>query len=188
LFFRLEVFPIAVPSLSQRRSDIELLAASFVEAFCRENGFCNKKIEPQVFETLAARNWPGNVRELKNVVERAAILSSDVITIADLPEDPHSSPFDEELEVAQDSGPSEISGPEPSVDAPEAPLAAAEQLLDAGRRTLREVRDAAERAYILQTLQEMDWNVSKTAVALGVERTNLHKKVRAYKIRRDERS
>lgn len=176
LYFRLEVFPIAVPSLSQRRQDIELLAASFVEAFCRENGFCNKKIEPQVFETLAARAWPGNVRELKNVVERAAILSSDVITIADLPEDPHSSPFDEESDV--DSGQDAVLD---SVPPPR--LGSADE-----RKTLREVRDAAERAYIVQTLEEMDWNVSKTAVALGVERTNLHKKVRAYKIRRDERS
>jgi transcriptional regulator of acetoin/glycerol metabolism len=53
---------------------------------------------------------------------------------------------------------------------------------------LRQVRDEAERAYIVQTLQELDWNVSRAAVVLGVERTNLHKKVRAYKIRRDERT
>ncbi|HEX2732331.1 MAG TPA: sigma-54 dependent transcriptional regulator [Polyangiaceae bacterium] len=167
LYFRLEVFPISVPPLSQRRTDIELLARSFVEAFCLENGFSKKKIEQQVFTVLASRAWPGNVRELKNVVERAAILSSDVITVADLPEDPHISPFDEEVE--------------PSPDAPSVPPAGE-------RKTLRQVRDDAERAYIVQTLNETDWNVSKAAVALGVERTNLHKKVRAYKIRRDERS
>lgn len=169
LYFRLEVFPVEAPSLSERREDIELLARSFVEAFCRENGFCNKKIEPDVFEVLARRAWPGNVRELKNVVERAAILSSDVITVADLPEDPHESPFDEELEVRGSN-----SDPPPP-------------LQPQGRRlTLREYRETAERSYIVQTLRELDWNVSKAAVSLGVERTNLHKKVRAYGIRRGE--
>jgi transcriptional regulator with GAF, ATPase, and Fis domain len=170
LYFRLEVFPVRVPALSQRREDIPILARSFVEAFCRENGFCNKKIQPGVFEALARRAWPGNVRELKNVVERSAILSSDVITIADLPEDPHASPFDEESELAAESDTTRPSARPPAGE----------------RLTLREYRDKVERAYIVQTLVELDWNVSKAAVALGVERTNLHKKVRAYKIRRGE--
>ncbi len=175
LFFRLEVFPVRVPALSQRREDVPILARSFVEAFCRENGFCNKKIQPGVFEALSRRAWPGNVRELKNVVERAAILSSDVITIADLPEDPHASPFDEESEP-RDEGETRDST-RPSARPP------------AGERlTLREYREKAERSYIVQTLIDMDWNVSKAAVALGVERTNLHKKVRAYKIRRGEQA
>jgi DNA-binding NtrC family response regulator len=164
LYFRLEVFPVGVPALDQRREDIPLLAKAFVEAFCRENGFCSKKIQPAVFDALTRRDWPGNVRELKNVVERAAILSSDVITIADLPEDPHASPFEEETEPR----------PEPPKEH------------QGERLTLRQYREAAERAYIVQTLVETDWNVSKAAVALGVERTNLHKKVRAYKIRRGE--
>ncbi len=164
LYFRLEVFPVEVPALSERKEDIELLARSFVEAFCRENGFCNKKIQPDVFDVLARRAWPGNVRELRNVVERAAILSSDVITVADLPEDPHESPFDDE--------------PRPSSGAP--------RHAEGRRPSLREYRENAERGYIVETLREMDWNVSKAAVALGVERTNLHKKVRAYNIRRGE--
>jgi DNA-binding NtrC family response regulator len=164
LYFRLEVFPIQVPSLNQRREDLELLARSFVEAFCLENGLRNKKIDPSVFEVLGRRSWPGNVRELKNVIERAAILSSDIISVADLPEDPHQSPFDEDEE-------------------PVSPRRVAR----AGERvTLREYREAAERGYIVQTLIEMDWNISKAAVELGVERTNLHKKIRAYGILRGE--
>jgi DNA-binding NtrC family response regulator len=166
LMFRLEVFPVSVPALSQRRDDVQVLARSFVDAFCRENGFCNKKIQPAVFDVLSTRAWPGNVRELKNVVERAAILSSDVITVADLPEDPHASPFDDE------AGPS---------DEPPSPVRAGGE-----RLTLRQYRENAERAYIVRTLNEMDWNVSKASVALGMERTNLHKKVRSYKIRRGE--
>jgi len=168
LFFRLEVFPVHVPALSQRLEDLELLARSFVEAFCRDNGLRNKKIDPGVFRALTRRAWPGNVRELKNVVERAAILSSDVITVADLPEDPHASPFEEE---ERESIPDlhQVSAPSRGE-----------------RLTLREYREAAERSYIVQTLVETDWNISKAAVSLGVERTNLHKKIRSYSIRRGE--
>src|SRR5690606_37107446 len=111
------------------------------------------------------------VRELRNVVERAAILSSDVITVADLPEDPHTNPFDDELDEGD-------LNPPPVVK----PVA-----VDSGQRlTLREYRDAMERAYIVSVLNETHWNISKAAVELGVERTNLHKKVRSYGITRND--
>ncbi len=164
LMFRLDVFPLRVPALRERPSDIALLADAFVAAFCKENGLRAKRIDPSVYETITRRKWPGNVRELKNVVERAAILSSDVLTVADLPEDPHSSPF-------EDDGEDEL---------PSAPVFDASR----GRLTLREHRDAAERAYILETLKELSWNISRAATVLGVERTNLHKKIRAYGIQR----
>jgi DNA-binding NtrC family response regulator len=124
-----------------------------------------KRIDPAFFEALRRRTWPGNVRELKNVVERAAILSSDVISIADLPEDPHDSPFDDD--------------PLPTAVAVGGPSSGE-------RLSLREYRDAAERAYIVKTLTDTDWNISKAAVTLSVERTNLHKKIRAYGITRGE--
>jgi two-component system, NtrC family, nitrogen regulation response regulator NtrX len=179
LYFRLMVFPIAVPALSQRRDDIAALARSFVEAFCRDNGLRSKKIDPAVFEALTRRSWPGNVRELKNVVERAAILSSDVITVADLPEDPHSNPFEDVDE--EDNSDDDSRDPIQTLSSP--PLRA-----DVKQRpTLREYRDAMERAYIVQVLAETSWNISRAAVELGVERTNLHKKVRAYKITRGEK-
>jgi DNA-binding NtrC family response regulator len=111
------------------------------------------------------------VRELKNVVERAAILSSDVITVADLPEDPHLSPFEDEHEVEESS----LTTPLPSV--PKTPGA---------QLTLREFREGAERTYIVDTLKALDWNISKASVVLGVERTNLHKKIRAYGIKRGD--
>ncbi|HEX4338106.1 MAG TPA: sigma-54 dependent transcriptional regulator [Polyangiaceae bacterium] len=171
LFFRLDVFPIRVPALRDRRADIAVLAEAFVESFCRENGLRPKRMDPVVREALTSRKWPGNVRELKNVVERAAILSSDVITIADLPEDPHESPFDDEHgEDGRDSQPP--------------PLAV--QTASGARPTLREYRDSAEKSYILEVLRELEWNISRAAVTLGVERTNLHKKIRAYGIKRGE--
>jgi two-component system, NtrC family, nitrogen regulation response regulator NtrX len=171
LFFRLDVFPIRVPALRERRLDVPLLATAFVSSFCKENGLREKKIDPGVFEALQRRKFPGNVRELKNVVERAAILSSDVITIADLPEDPHQSPFDDEPEV-DDALSAALPTPLPRV--PGAQL------------TLREFREGAERSYIVDTLKALDWNISKAAVVLGVERTNLHKKIRAYGIKRGD--
>jgi two-component system, NtrC family, nitrogen regulation response regulator NtrX len=170
LFFRLDVFPIRVPALRDRKVDVELLAQAFVASFCRENGLRAKRIDPSVFEALARRKWPGNVRELKNVVERAAILSSDVITIADLPEDPHSSPFDDDTDT----------DPEPTRSS---------TTLDGAsgtRMTLRDYRESAERGYIVETLKALEWNISKAAISLGVERTNLHKKIRAYGIKRGE--
>ena len=167
LFFRLDVFPIRVPALRERKADIAILAEAFVSGFCKDNGLRYKRIDPAFFQALQQRSWPGNVRELKNVVERAAILSSDVISIADLPEDPHQSPFDDD--------------PRPSsASAVVVPPTQGERL------SLREYRDAAERAYILQTLIDTDWNISRAAVALSVERTNLHKKIRAYGIKRGE--
>jgi DNA-binding NtrC family response regulator len=165
LFFRLDVFPMKCPALRERREDIQVLADAFVSSFCRENGLKTKRIDPSVYQSLVRREFPGNVRELKNVVERAAILAGDVITVADLPEDPHQSPFEDDDE------------PSPPSAHPSAPGV---------RPTLREYRETVERNYIVETLKEADWNVSKAAVTLGVERTNLHKKIRAYAIKRGE--
>ncbi|HEX4477500.1 MAG TPA: sigma-54 dependent transcriptional regulator [Polyangiaceae bacterium] len=171
LFFRLDVFPIKAPALRDRRADIPILAEAFVAAFCNENGLRAKRIDPAVFEALTNRSWPGNVRELKNVVERAAILSSDILTIADLPEDPHENPFEEDQD-----GDGEHSRSTPPPKPPSG----------ASRQTLREYRDAAERRYIVEVLMDLEWNISRAAVMLGVERTNLHKKIRAYGIKRGE--
>ena len=170
LYFRLNVFPTRVPALRERGDDVRLLAQAFVQAFCSENGLREKRIDPKVLDVLICRKWPGNVRELKNVVERAAILSSDIITIADLPEDPHINPFEDEVL--------------PTL--PPADLPGLRQATDASQRlTLREYRDSVERGYIVETLDSCDWNISKAAVLLGVERTNLHKKIRAYGIKRE---
>ncbi|HEX2880113.1 MAG TPA: helix-turn-helix domain-containing protein, partial [Polyangiaceae bacterium] len=104
-----------------------------------------------------------NVRELKNAVERAAILSEEAITVADLPEDPHTNPFDDEADRASITS----------------------EVADGERPTLRQFRDQAERRYIIETLSSVDWNISKAAEELGIERTNLHKKIRAYGIKRE---
>ncbi|MCU0655773.1 MAG: sigma-54 dependent transcriptional regulator [Polyangiaceae bacterium] len=179
LFFRLNVFPLRTPPLRERGDDIRPLADAFLKVFSRENGLKPKQVDAMVYKALEARSWPGNVRELKNVVERAAILAGEVITIADLPEDPHANPFDEEPALEEgDEG-------EMPVAPPALPRLASSGASGA-RQTLKEYRDAAERSYIVETLGAMDWNISKAAISLGVERTNLHKKIRAYGIRRGE--
>ena len=182
LFFRLNVFPLRSPSLRERVEDIPLLADAFMQQFGKENGTKPKPMDANVIASLVARKWPGNVRELKNVVERMAILSGDRVTIADLPEDPHESPFGEE------SGPDDASEDEdgPSTETPEEPAASRAAPVAGQYATLREFREQQERKYIVDTLKLTGWNISRTAVVLGVERTNLHKKIRGYAIKRGE--
>ncbi|MEO0323134.1 MAG: sigma-54 dependent transcriptional regulator [Myxococcota bacterium] len=174
LYFRLAVVPITSPPLRARREDVPLLATTFLGAFAQDNGLKEKPIDGEVLVALQQRTWPGNVRELKNVVERMAILSGDRITLADLP------PEDRLASVRARQ--SSVPPPMRAGAAPELPRRAPE-----GKRlTLREYREHAERQYILETLHESGWNISRAAVKLGVERTNLHKKMRGYGIKRDD--
>ncbi|MDB4942785.1 MAG: Response regulator of zinc sigma-54-dependent two-component system [Labilithrix sp.] len=178
LFFRLNVFPLRSPSLRERVEDIPVLAYAFMQQFGKENGTKPKPMDDNVIQALVTRRWPGNVRELKNVVERMAILSGDRVTIADLPEDPHDSPFgEEEAPEAEDHDePAAAFEAEPARAAP----------VPGQYPTLREFREQQERKYIVDTLKLTGWNISRTAVVLGVERTNLHKKIRGYAIKRGE--
>lgn len=177
LFFRLNVFPIRSPSLRERVEDIPRLSEAFMDAFAKENGSKPKPMDPDVIRRLCGRKWPGNVRELKNVVERMAILSGDRVTVADLPEDPHESPFEDE-----DTGRDDETAP-PDEETPASRMGA---LPPGEHLTLRDFRERAERQYIVDTLKLTGWNISRTAVMLGVERTNLHKKIRAFAIKRGE--
>jgi DNA-binding NtrC family response regulator len=186
LFFRLNVFPMRSPALRERMEDIPLLARAFMEAFSRENGTKPKPIDDGVLTALASRKWPGNIRELKNVVERMAILSGDRVTIADLPEDPHESPFGEEESSSDASGPHDVTDEEPTVGPGDSMQPARSMAPPANYLTLREFRDQSERRYIVETLKITGWNISRTAIILGVERTNLHKKIRAYQVKRGE--
>jgi two-component system, NtrC family, nitrogen regulation response regulator NtrX len=162
LFFRLNVVPIVAPPLRSRRDDVPLLANHFLRTYAAENDFKPKQLTDPATEALCAYDWPGNIRELKNIVERLSIMvRQDVIDVDDLPS---------------------MSGPHTSQQA-----ASDASLTIPGLRqgqTLREVRDAVERACISQALKHSDWNVTKAARALGIERTNLHKKMNYYEIQR----
>lgn len=163
LYFRLNVVPIRVPPLRDRTEDIALLARHFIDLAAQENGLAPKRLADDALTSLRGYAWPGNIRELRNVIERMVILSDGDITLDDVPEEVRGTP---------DEPPSDDS------------------LLDLGGQavpegmTLREFREAVERAFIRKRLIENDWNVSRTATSLGVERTHLHKKMKVLGIQR----
>jgi two-component system nitrogen regulation response regulator NtrX len=169
LYFRLNVVPIRSPDLCERADDIPLLVESFVRECCDENGLGYKPVDEPVLERLKQYEWPGNVRELRNVVERLVIMSDEVIRERDLP------PY--------------LGGPRAASqrNSGSGPVGA----IDLGRysgKSLREFREEVESEFIRIRLAEFDWNISRTAQALGIERTNLHKKLRALGIHRGEGS
>jgi DNA-binding NtrC family response regulator len=167
LYFRLNVVPLRAPALRERAEDVPLLAQSFLEQICRENGMKPKTITPEAVALLSTYPWPGNVRELRNVIERLLILSDEGIGVGDLPEEI----------VAEANRQARPVSPatESTVELPP----------EARSLPLREFRDLMERQYIRAKLDENSWNISRTAVALGIERTNLHKKMRALGLSRD---
>ncbi|MBN1769640.1 MAG: sigma-54-dependent Fis family transcriptional regulator [Deltaproteobacteria bacterium] len=158
LYFRLAVVPLHSPPLREHPEDIPLLVDTLVGRFCDENGFRRKTVEPAVLEAMMRYHWPGNVRELKNVVERMVILSESTIRPSDLPDEVRGA-----TPVAVPA-----SGFRPGVP-------------------LRLFREQAEKAFLLDALGYYEWNISRAAQALGIERTNLHKKIRGYGITRDGR-
>jgi len=148
LLFRLNVIPIIVPPLRERKEDIPELVEHFLEYFAAEYGQKPKKLSPDGLSMLQAYTWPGNIRELKNVIERFVIMNpSDNINARNIliGEPTRSDYF--------------------SFD------------------TLREARDAFERDFIARKLEENNWNISKTAEILDIERSNLHRKIKTFEIR-----
>lgn len=162
LYFRLNVVPLRTPSLRERKEDVPALAKTFLERFCQESAVRAKEIDDDVLEALQERPWPGNVRELKNVIERMAILSGERIELDDLPELPRLSL----------KGRDTVEASLPSTGFGDDAL------------SLKAYRELAEKSYIVKALERHDWNISQTATSLGVERTNLHKKMRSYGIKR----
>jgi two-component system nitrogen regulation response regulator NtrX len=149
LFFRLNVIPILVPPLRERGDDIVRLAEHFMAEFAREYGRRRKVLSPDAVALLLGYGWPGNVRELRNVIERLMIMVPGDVIRAE--DLPFTVP------------PVETGGAARAVEV----------------RPLFEARDAWERAYILGALSAFDGNISRTADALGLERSNLYKKMRA---------
>jgi two-component system nitrogen regulation response regulator NtrX len=157
LYFRLSVIPIRVPPLRDRREDIPALVRHFVDLFSRENNRRPQRFTQAALEYLQKARWKGNVRELRNTVERLLIMTpGDSIDVDDLRE-----------VVRMDAKPS-ASSPEPSnADRP---------------GTLREFKESAERAFLVEKLRENAWNISKTAEVIGTPRSNLYKKLEQYAI------
>src|SRR5687767_10785126 len=154
LYFRLSVIPVFVPPLRERAEDIPLLVDHFVTDFALEYGRRAKTITPAAMARLKMYRWPGNIRELRNVIERVVIMGpGDDITERDL------------AFLDGDSLPDKLSD---HVNVPAVPLYTA--------------RDQFERDYILRELAHQQGNISRTAEVLGVERSNLYRKMRAFGI------
>jgi len=154
LFFRLNVIPLRVPPLRERKDDIPQLAEYFTELFAAESGMKPKKLDAEAIRLFMSYNWPGNIRELRNAAERLMIMS-----------------------------------PSPVINAPD--IAALGMLVPGlsvrendyfSYSSLKDARDAFEKDFICRKLKENDWNVSRTADAMSVERSNLHKKIKSYGI------
>jgi two-component system nitrogen regulation response regulator NtrX len=158
LFFRLNVIPFHVPSLRERREDVPLLARHFMAALAAEYGRRPKAIDPDVMDRLAHRPWPGNVRELRNVIERLLIMTAgERIEARDLPATAGTAAMTEG--EAESAG-----GGDPSADFP----------------SLSDARDDFEKRYIWKKYQDCGGNMSRTAEALQVERSNLYRKMKAF--------
>jgi len=151
LFYRLNVIPFFVPPLRERKEDIPLLVKEFLQEFGQQYGRARMEISEDALTALRQYHWPGNVRELRNLVERVLILNPKVVRI----ERKHL-PVLVYRETAKNA---------------------------AGRgdefATLLEAREAYERDYILKKLEECHGNVSRTAEALGLERSHLYRKMKA---------
>jgi two-component system nitrogen regulation response regulator NtrX len=153
LYYRLNVIPIPVPPLRERKTDIPMLVEHFIAAFCLENNKELKRISPEAMDLLSTYAWPGNVRELKNIVERMVIMTrGPVIEAGDVPD--------------------------PVRVQPKAPLESS--FFDF--HLLRDARREFEKRFILKKLMENEENISKTAEVIGIERSNLHRKIKSYGI------
>ncbi len=148
LLFRLNVIPISVPPLRERREDIPLLVEYFVQSIAEDYGQPQKKITPDAMKSLEEYSWPGNIRELRNLIERLVIMTpSSVITAKDFV----------------------LTGRHETSDY-------------FGCRTLKEARESFEKDFIARKLEENNWNISKTAEIMAIERSNLHRKIKTYNL------
>jgi two-component system nitrogen regulation response regulator NtrX len=164
LFYRLNVVPIRVPPLRERPGDIPDLCRHFLALYAEENGLPAKILSPEVLAELATRPWRGNIRELRNVIERLAILSDGPeITGRDIES---LVPVGERGDAALDRSPAV---------SPE--TVTAEHIREGGG--LNEMRRQFEKRCVEACLDHTGGNVSQAARWLGVERSNLHKKMQA---------
>ena len=157
LYYQLSTIPFLAPALRERLEDIGPLVQHFVAQFFRREGGEAKAFLPDTLDKLRQYSWPGNLRELKNVIERILIVAPGrVISTEDIPN---------------------LSGDQLSGTLPRPPLEGA-----LSRSALRDAREDFEREFIIHKLEENDWNISRTAEQIELERSNLHRKIKSYGI------
>jgi len=156
LFHRLNVVPIEIPSLEQRRDDIPLLAEYFLNLFSSEQGLPRRRLSDEACAALQTRSWPGNVRQLRNMIEQVLILGADggEIAVEELPDN---------RGAAATAGLSGLMGMVASLP-------------------LREARELFEREYLIAQINRFGGNISKTAAFVGMERSALHRKLKILNV------
>jgi two-component system nitrogen regulation response regulator NtrX len=157
LFYRLNVVPIRIPPLRERREDIPALVTHFLRQLAGGAGAVGKSFDDGAIERLQQRQWPGNVRELRNAIERILILSPAKVVSA--------------RDVSRLLGEGATSEVVESASAPDG--------------TFESFKQDAERSFLAAKLKEHDWNVAETARALKMPRSNLYKKIERYGITRE---
>ena len=153
LYYRLNVVPVTVPSLSERRDDIPALADHFFTRHAAEQGIPAPRLSDEALAALQAYDWPGNVRQLRNVVERTIILT----------------PRDEIDTIEPTMLPSEVTGGK---------LGNGGGITALTGVPLREARETFEREYLTIQIRRFSGNISKTANFIGMERSALHRKLK----------
>ena len=162
LYHRLNVIPIHVPSLNNRRDDVPLLANYFIKEICDSYNVKPKPIEKEALELLEEFNWTGNVRELRNVMERLIILSGDTIKGKD---------------VAAYVIPSSINNT--------GGAASGGFAIDFDSfKTFQDYKEHTEREFLVHKLEKNTWNISKTAEDMGIQRSHLYGKMEKYHLKR----
>jgi two-component system nitrogen regulation response regulator NtrX len=168
LYYRLKVFPLELPPLRARAGDIPLLIKDFMDTLVRQHGFKPIAFAPEAMDVLMQYRWPGNVRELKNFVERMFIMfAGDTVTADRLP-------------------PEFI--PKPRAPEPDAPTSAPspmDDLINQGPADLKQARADFEARFLEAKLREFNGNISQLAKAIGLERSSLYRKLKAYNIQTD---
>ncbi len=163
LYYRLNVVPIRVPPLSERRADIPMLAGYFMARAAEAAGLPARRLSPEALALLQSADWPGNVRQLRNVLEWLLIMA----------------PGDAKAEIGVDSLPPEF------VESATAGLGASSngELMVL---PIREAREHFERAYLQAQLERFSGNISRTASFVGMERSALHRKLKSLNIHTDD--
>ena len=159
LYYRLNVVELRCPPLRERRDDVPLLAASFLADAIKRNATPSRSFSPEAHEALMREDWPGNVRQLRNVIEQLAILAPNPVLRAE--------------DVARAVGSATTTA------TPEDPYRAVP--------TFEEFKDTAEHDFLKRRLEENGWNVKRTAELLGMQRSNLYKKIDKYGLKKPGR-
>ena len=160
LFYRLNVVPIVVPTLRDRREDIPLLVKHFLRVHAEEQGLKLKQVSPEAMEVFMHYEWPGNIRELRNLIERLMIMVPGPVIEAS-----HASVA---LQVRPQLSAAHAAGGAQPVNT----------LLTRPYDSLRDARNAFEKEFIARKLREHHWNISRTAEDLKIERSHLHRKIK----------